>query len=65
MPDPYGLRRVLSPAGSMPQPAERLDNGPVCLDDEVLIDVDLLNIDAASFAQIKEVAGSDAAEVAR
>jgi L-erythro-3,5-diaminohexanoate dehydrogenase len=65
MPDPYGLRRVLSPAGAMPQPAERLDNSPVCLDDEVLIDVELLNIDAASFGQIKSVTGADEAAVAR
>lgn len=64
MRDPYGLGRVLEPVGAMPQPAWKLDNKMVCGDDEILIDVDTLNIDAASFVQIKEDVGAQAHLVA-
>lgn len=64
MGDPYGLKRVIEPVGAMPQPAWKLDNSMRCGDDEMLIDVDILNIDAASFTQIKEVVGTDPAAVA-
>ena len=64
MSDPYGLRRVVSPAGALPQQAEvldpRLPPGP----DELLVDVEHLNIDAASFRQLANQAGGDAARVA-
>ncbi|MHB1628776.1 MAG: L-erythro-3,5-diaminohexanoate dehydrogenase [Bacilli bacterium] len=62
--DPYGLKRVIEPVGAMPQPAWKLDNSTRCGDDEMLIDVDILNIDAASFTQIKEAVGSDPDAVA-
>jgi L-erythro-3,5-diaminohexanoate dehydrogenase len=53
--DPYGLHRVLSPAGALPQPAERLDNDFRRLyTGEMLLAVDTLNIDAASFRQMEE-----------
>ena len=55
----YGLHRVLEPKGVMPQPAHRLDARPVCHDNELLIEVDCLNIDSASFTQLKEAAGGD------
>lgn len=55
----YGLHRVIEPEGVMPQPARRLDACPVCHDNELLIDVDCLNIDSASFTQLKEEAGGD------
>jgi L-erythro-3,5-diaminohexanoate dehydrogenase len=62
--DPYGLRRVVRPAGTLPQQAEvldpRLPPGP----DELLVDVEHLNIDAASFRQLANEAGGDAARVA-
>ena len=64
MGDPYGLKRVIEPVGAMPQPAWKLDNSMRCGDDEMLIDVDILNIDAASFTQIKEAVGTDPAAVA-
>ncbi len=64
MADPYGLKRVIEPVGAMPQPAWKLDNSMRCGDDEMLIDVDILNIDAASFTQIKEAVGSDPDAVA-
>ncbi len=65
MADPYGLRRVIEPSGSMPQPAWKIDNTMACGEDEILIDVDVLNIDAASFAQIKTEVGAGEASVTK
>lgn len=56
----YGTHRVISPAGTLPQPAQKLDNSPVIFDNEVLIDVQTLNIDSASFTQIKGACDKDA-----
>ena len=53
---PYGTHRVLEPQGVLPQPSKRIDNTMEIYDNEVLIDVQTLNIDAASFTQIKEQA---------
>jgi len=58
--DPYGLRRVISPAGVLPQRADRLDPDLPLGDDELSIDVDALNIDSASFKQISDEVGRDA-----
>ncbi|HBW33992.1 L-erythro-3,5-diaminohexanoate dehydrogenase [Desulfosporosinus sp. BICA1-9] len=55
---PYGTHRVLKPLGVLPQPAETLNNDFSALyDNEILIDVEVLNIDSASFTQIKTEAG--------
>lgn len=54
-----GLRRVLEPAGVLPQAAWRLDASPEIADDEVLIRVERLNLDAASFRQLAEKHGGD------
>jgi L-erythro-3,5-diaminohexanoate dehydrogenase len=51
---PYGLHRVLEPPGVLPQQAERLDATAHCLPDEVLVDVERLNLDAASFRQLRQ-----------
>ncbi|MBE3574328.1 MAG: L-erythro-3,5-diaminohexanoate dehydrogenase [Firmicutes bacterium] len=56
---PYGSHRVLEPAGVLPQAAWRLDNRPEILDNEALLDVERLNVDAASFTQIKEACHGD------
>lgn len=56
---PYGVHRSLEPAGSLPQPAWKLDNTMEIWDNEILIDVETLNIDAASFRQMSEQAGGD------
>ncbi len=61
--DPYGLRRVVSPAGVLPQRAHRLDPDLPPGDDELAIDVDALNIDSASFKQISDAVGGDAARI--
>lgn len=61
---PYGTHRVLEPLGVLPQPAWKIDNSMAIYDNEILIDVSALNIDAASFTQIKHEAQGDAARVA-
>ena len=61
--DPYGLRRVVSPAGVLPQRADRLDPDLPLGDDEISIDVDALNIDSASFKQISDAVGRDPARI--
>ena len=61
---PYGTHRVLEPLGVLPQPAWRLDNTMDIVDNEILIDVSALNIDSASFTQIKSATGGDEARVA-
>src|SRR5207248_6932035 len=64
MPDPYGLRRVVRPAGVLPQQADALDPAMPLGDDELLIDVEHLNIDAASFRQLEEAAKGDPRRIA-
>ncbi|MCL2361574.1 MAG: L-erythro-3,5-diaminohexanoate dehydrogenase [Defluviitaleaceae bacterium] len=49
----YGTHRVIEPAGVLPQAALRLDNDMTIHSNEILIDVISLNIDSASFTQIK------------
>ncbi len=50
--DPTGLHRVVEPLGVLPQAATRLDARPDIWPDEVRIDVERLNLDAASFRQL-------------
>ncbi|MBI3557359.1 MAG: L-erythro-3,5-diaminohexanoate dehydrogenase [Deltaproteobacteria bacterium] len=61
--DRFGTHRVLSPKGVLPQQADRLDVSLPLYDNELLIDVEALNIDSASFHQIKKVCGADAAKM--
>lgn len=56
---PYGTHRVIEPKGLLPQPAWRINNDMEIYDNEILIDVISLNIDSASFTQIKEQARSE------
>src|SRR5690606_30912388 len=62
--DPYGLSRVVSPQGTLPQAADALDPSLPARSDELLIDVDHLNIDAASFRQISTEAQGDPQRIA-
>jgi L-erythro-3,5-diaminohexanoate dehydrogenase len=50
--NPYGTHRVIEPKGSLPQPALKISNDMEIYDNEILIDVDYLNIDSASFTQL-------------
>jgi len=62
----YGTHRVIEPKGVLPQPARKLDNDVnKIFDNEILIDVITLNIDAASFTQIKKEVGEDEERVAQ
>ncbi len=61
---PYGTHRVLEPRGVLPQPAWRLDNETPPYDNEILLDVETLNVDSASFHQISESAGGDPDRIA-
>jgi len=54
--NPYGTHRVLEPKGVLPQPALKVDNTMEIYDNEILIDVQTLNVDSASFTQIKDQA---------
>ncbi len=52
---PLGLHRVISDLQVLPQQASRLDATPeLRSDDEVIIDVDTLHLDAASYRQLAE-----------
>lgn len=57
--NPYGIHRVLEPTGVLPQPAIKIDNDMDIYDNEILIDVKTLNVDSASFTQIREAANDD------
>lgn len=61
--DPFGLRRVVSPKGSLPQQADIVDPSLPIGEDEILIEVECLNIDSASFHQISEANGGDLAKI--
>ncbi|MDO4671596.1 zinc-binding dehydrogenase [Falsiporphyromonas endometrii] len=59
----YGTHRVIEPKGVLPQPANKIDNNmDEIYDNEILINVQTLNIDSASFTQIWEQAGHDVEE---
>ncbi|MBE0451097.1 MAG: zinc-binding dehydrogenase [Clostridia bacterium] len=59
----FGTHRVIQPEGILPQPAEIISNDMEIYDNEILIDVQTLNIDSASFTQIKEEAHGDEAKI--
>ena len=56
---PLGLHRVLEPAGVLPQAAWRLDPRAAIWPDEVRVAVTRLNLDAASFRQLREAHGGN------
>lgn len=62
--DKYGAHRVIRPKGVLPQAADAIDNTMEIYDNEILIDVETLNIDSASFAQIKKQAGGEPDKIA-
>lgn len=60
----FGAHRVLEPRGVLPQPARRIENSfETAWDNEIVVDVETLNIDAASFKQMEDAAGGDPAGV--
>lgn len=59
----YGTHRVIEPKGTLPQPALKIDNTMEIYDNEILIDVITLNIDSASYTQIKGACDKDATKM--
>ena len=55
----YGTNRVITPQGVLPQAATKIDNNMTIYENELLIDVITLNIDSASFTQIKNACDKD------
>ncbi|GLW66359.1 L-erythro-3,5-diaminohexanoate dehydrogenase [Actinomadura rubrobrunea] len=60
-----GLHRVLEPRGVLPQAAHRLDTDPRIRPDEVRVRVERLNLDAASYRQLRTEHGDDYAALRR
>ena len=60
----FGTNRVIEPLGVLPQAALKIDNTMEIYPNEILIDVISLNVDSASFAQLKGEAGGDEAKIA-
>ncbi len=63
---PLGLHRVIEPPGVLPQAAWRLEPyrpGTAIAADEVLVHVDRLNLDAASYRQIRETYAGDPGKI--
>src|SRR5262245_19801189 len=61
--DVYGLGRVVEQPGVLPQQAERLDPSLPARPGEVVVDVEALNVDAASFHQLKIEGRGDPATI--
>ncbi|NHJ21628.1 MAG: L-erythro-3,5-diaminohexanoate dehydrogenase, partial [Candidatus Lokiarchaeota archaeon] len=59
----YGTHRVIEPKGALPQPAHKISNDMTLFDNEILIDVNYLNIDSASFTQLMEEADGDVEKI--
>jgi len=62
--NPFGTHRVLEPVGALPQPALRVSNNmDDVYDNEIRVNVEVLNVDSASFTQIKKQANGDEAGI--
>ncbi len=60
---PYGSHRVIEPTGFLPQAAVRIDNSTEPYDNEIVVDVETLNVDSASFMQIREACRDDESRI--
>ena len=59
----YGSHRVISPVNVLPQAADVINNDMTLYDNEIRINVIALNIDSASFTQIKKAANDNEEEI--
>lgn len=59
----YGTHRVIEPKGVLTQAAYKIDNNMNIYSNEVLVDVQALNIDSASFTQIEKEAEGDTTKI--
>lgn len=62
--NPLGVHRVLEPPLALPQAATRLNAHLPAFADEIVLDVETLNIDAASFVQLESVQAAGGPTVA-
>lgn len=60
----FGTHRSLEPAGALPQQATKLDVTSPLTPDELAIDVDYLNIDSASWRQLRDSTDGSASAMA-
>ncbi len=60
----FGTHRVIEPTGALPQNAEKIDNSTTIWPNEILIGVDTLNIDSASFSQMRAACKDDGQKIA-
>ena len=60
----WGLHRVIDQVVKLPQAAAKLDNSLPIYSSEILIEVDCLNIDAASFVQMENETDGDESRIA-
>ena len=60
----YGTHRVIEPKGVLTQAAYKIDNNMDIYSNEILVDVQALNIDSASFTQIEKEAEGDSLKIA-
>jgi L-erythro-3,5-diaminohexanoate dehydrogenase len=56
---PFGIHRVLDTQIVLPQAAEKIDNSIPIYSNEILLSVEKLNIDAASFVQMEKETSGD------
>lgn len=59
----YGTHRVIEPKGVLTQAAQKICNDMEIFSNEILIDVQSLNIDSASFTQLEEEAKGDTEKI--
>jgi L-erythro-3,5-diaminohexanoate dehydrogenase len=59
----YGLHRVIEPRGAFPQGAWKLNPHLPLAEDEMLIQIEALHIDSASFKQLKDQSNNDEAKL--
>lgn len=59
----YGTHRVIEPKGVLPQAAKKISNDMEIMSNELLIDVQALNIDSASFTQIEKEQSGDTEKI--
>ncbi len=59
----YGTHRVIEPKGVLTQAAYKIDNSMKIYSNEILVNVQALNIDSASFTQIEKEANGDVEKI--